>query len=148
MPSRPVVMLLRPAFAPVGLRARLARWKTTALAKFPKQIASRQIFCAISRKKSFDVACRSCAVGTLVKFSFFAEASHSLPSTQHSAWPVSNAGKTHRGFAFFKDQKEKLLSLAGSRQGHFLGFAFFTADFLAPLFALLFPLPMSALAAW
>ena len=25
---------------------------------------------------------------------------------------------------------------------------FFTADFLAPFFALLFPLPMSALAAW
>ena len=36
----------------------------------------------------------------------------------------------------------------GSRQGHFFGFAFFTADFLAPFFALLFPLPMSALAAW
>ena len=35
----------------------------------------------------------------------------------------------------------------GSRQGHFFGFAFFTADFLAPFFALLFPLPMSALAA-
>ena len=36
----------------------------------------------------------------------------------------------------------------GSRQGHFFGFALFTADFLAPFFALLFPLPMSALAAW
>ena len=45
----------------------------------------------------------------------------------------------------------------GSRQGHFFGFAFFTADFLAPFFALLFespaapspalrPLSMSALA--
>lgn len=31
--------------------------------------------------------------------------------------------------------------------GYFFGFAFFTADFLAPLFALLLPLPMSALAA-
>jgi hypothetical protein len=31
-------------------------------------------------------------------------------------------------------------------RGHFFGFAFFTADFLAPVFALL--LPMSALAAW
>jgi len=28
-----------------------------------------------------------------------------------------------------------------SRQGHFFGFAFFTANFLAPFFALLFPLP-------
>ncbi len=36
----------------------------------------------------------------------------------------------------------------GSRQRHFVGFAFFTADFLAPFFARLFPLPMSALAAW
>ena len=36
----------------------------------------------------------------------------------------------------------------GSRQGHFFGFAFFTADVLAPFFALLFPLPMSAHAAW
>jgi predicted cobalt transporter CbtA len=45
----------------------------------------------------------------------------------------------------------------GSRPGHFFGFAFFTADFLAPFFGLLFespaapsralrPLPMSALA--
>jgi hypothetical protein len=33
-------------------------------------------------------------------------------------------------------------------RGHFFGFAFFTAAFLAPFFALLFPLPMSALAAW
>ena len=29
----------------------------------------------------------------------------------------------------------------GSRQGHFFGFAFFTADFLAPFFALLFEKP-------
>jgi len=47
----------------------------------------------------------------------------------------------------------------GSRQDHFFGFASLLADFLAPLFALLFespavpssalrPLPMSALAAW
>ena len=52
----------------------------------------------------------------------------------------------------------------GSRQGHFFGFAFFTADFFAPFFALLPrsrtllareefrssepPLRMSALAAW
>jgi hypothetical protein len=46
----------------------------------------------------------------------------------------------------------------GSRQGQFFGFAFFTTEFLAPFFALLFespaapspalrPLPMSALAA-
>jgi hypothetical protein len=34
-----------------------------------------------------------------------------------------------------------------SRPGHFFGFAFFTADFLAPFFALPFPLPRSALAA-
>jgi len=32
-------------------------------------------------------------------------------------------------------------------QDHFFGFAFFTVEFLAPFFALLFPLPMSALAA-
>ena len=32
-------------------------------------------------------------------------------------------------------------------RGHFFGFAFFTADFLAPFFALLLPLPRSALAA-
>ncbi len=36
----------------------------------------------------------------------------------------------------------------GSRQDHFFGFAFFTADFLATFLALLFTLPMSALAAW
>ena len=36
----------------------------------------------------------------------------------------------------------------GRPQGDFFGFAFFTADFLAPFFALLFPLPRSALAAW
>ena len=36
----------------------------------------------------------------------------------------------------------------GSRQGHFFGFAFFAADFLAPFLALLFPLSRSALAAW
>jgi len=51
----------------------------------------------------------------------------------------------------------------GSREDHFFGFTFFTADFVAPFFALLprsqtllareefrsseFPLPMSALAA-
>ena len=35
---------------------------------------------------------------------------------------------------------------AGSRQVHFFRFAFFTVDFLAPFFALLFPL--SAFAAW
>jgi hypothetical protein len=29
----------------------------------------------------------------------------------------------------------------GSRQGHFFGFAFFTADFLAPFFALLLESP-------
>jgi len=29
----------------------------------------------------------------------------------------------------------------GSRQGHFFGFAFFTADFLAPFFTLLFEKP-------
>ncbi len=34
----------------------------------------------------------------------------------------------------------------GSREGHFVGFAFFTVDCLA-FFALLFPLPRSALAA-
>ena len=39
-------------------------------------------------------------------------------------------------------------SLKAVAQGHFFGFAFFTADFLAPFFAQLFPLPMSALAAW
>jgi hypothetical protein len=64
--------------------------------------------------------------------------------------------KTQFGFAF---NLEKALSCSlfaeGGRQGHFFGFAFFTADFLAPFFALLprsrtlseFPLPMSALAA-
>ncbi len=36
----------------------------------------------------------------------------------------------------------------GSRQDYFFGFSCFTADFLASFFALLFPLPMSALAAW
>ncbi len=36
----------------------------------------------------------------------------------------------------------------GNRQDYLFGFAFFTADFLAPFFALLFPLPRSALAAW
>ena len=39
------------------------------------------------------------------------------------------------------------LQAEGSRQGHFFGFAFFTADFLVLFFALLFPLPRSALAA-
>jgi hypothetical protein len=52
---------------------------------------------------------------------------------------------------FSKTKKGEALSWSlfaeGSRQGHFFGFAFFTADFLAAFFALLFPLPMSTLAA-
>jgi hypothetical protein len=43
-----------------------------------------------------------------------------------------------------QDPRPASTAAEGSRQGHFFGFAFFTADFLA----LLFPLPMSALAAW
>jgi hypothetical protein len=39
---------------------------------------------------------------------------------------------------------ETLKSEIGRGRGHFFGFAFFLASF----FALLFPLPMSALAAW
>jgi len=45
-------------------------------------------------------------------------------------------------------EKPRVMLAEGSRQGHFFGFAFFTADVLAPFFALLFPLPMSAHAAW
>ena len=89
------------------------------------------------------------AVSTLVVFVVL-EALHPIRSTQHEAWPVSSAWKAHCGFAInLKMERKPQLALfaEGSRQGHFFGFVFFTADFLAPFFALLFPLPMTALAA-
>jgi hypothetical protein len=55
---------------------------------------------------------------------------------------LSPAGERHLAVSRFSKTKKK------SRAGRFFGFAFFTADFLALFFALLFPLPMSALAAW
>ena len=79
------------------------------------------------------------------------------PGALSLAWLWMRAGhRTGVSIAlFFFGAVGIVLAAEGSRAGHFRGFVFFTADFLAPFFALLprsrtsseFPLPKSALAA-
>jgi hypothetical protein len=77
-------------------------------------------------------------------------------------WPARNMApesegnlRLEIGHVLFIDRKKRGHSLLSrlrplllSWPRSLLWFRLFTADFLAPFFALLFPLPMSALAAW
>jgi hypothetical protein len=94
------------------------------------------------------------AVGTLI--GFVSSRNVPLASFKHSVTRgLSPTREKHAAVSRLTQKMESKRQLAalslfaeGSRQGHFFGFAFFAADFLAAFFAPLFPLPMSALAAW